>query len=79
MVCGVVLEINGYKYYVPVSSYKKKQPNNLLIRLEDDSFNQVKGSLRFNYMFPVADQYITKRDFKLLEDIAKNYKPDNQN
>ena len=63
MVCGVVLEINGYKYYVPVSSYKKKQPNNLLIRLEDDSFNQVKGSLRFNYMFPVADQYITKRDF----------------
>ena len=29
MVCGVVLEMNGYKYYVPVSSYKKKQPNNL--------------------------------------------------
>lgn len=63
MVCGVVLEINGYKYYVPVSSYKKKQPNNLLIRLEDDSFNQVKGSLRFNFMFPVEDQYISKRDF----------------
>ena len=42
MVCGVVLEINGCKYYVPVSSYKKKQPNNLLIRLADDSFNQVR-------------------------------------
>jgi protein AbiQ len=63
MVCGVVLEINGYKYYVPVSSYKKKQPNNLLIRLNDDSFNQVKGSLRFNYMFPVDDCYLTKRNF----------------
>lgn len=63
MVCGVVLEINGYKYYVPVSSYKKKQPNNLLIRLQDDTFNQVKGSLRFNYMFPVDDLYISKRDF----------------
>ena len=63
MVCGVVLEINGFKYYVPISSYKKKQPNNLLIRLEDDSFNQVKGSLRFNYMFPVDDPYITRRDF----------------
>ena len=63
MVCGVVLEMNGYKYYVPVSSYKKKQPNNLLIRLEDDSFNQVKGSLRFNFMFPVDDRYITKCDF----------------
>ena len=60
MVCGVVLKINGYKYYVPVSSYKKQQPNNLLIRLEDDTFNQVKGSLRFNYMFPVEDSYITK-------------------
>ena len=63
MVCGVVLEMNGYKYYVPVSSYKKKQPNNLLIRLEDDTFNQVKGSLHFNYMFPVDDYYISKRDF----------------
>ena len=130
MVCGVVLEVNGYKYYVPVSSYKKKQPNNLLIRLEDDSFNQVKGSLRFNFMFPVDDRYITKCDFnkekpgrkeflrrqwvfcntittdikemaedtyngvisgadaalinascdfKLLEEAAQNYKPDNQN
>lgn len=63
MVCGVVLEMNGYKYYVPVSSYKKQQSNNLLIRLEDDSFNKVKGSLRFNYMFPVDDRYISVRDF----------------
>ena len=63
MVCGVVLEIHGHKYYVPVSSYKKKQPNNLLIQLKDDKFNKVKGSLRFNYMFPVDDQYISKRNF----------------
>lgn len=63
MVCGVVLEIKGFKYYVPVSSYKTKQDNNILIRLDDDKFNQVKGSLRFNYMFPVYDEYISKRDF----------------
>ncbi len=63
MVCGVVLEVNGFKYYVPVSSYKIQQSNNILIRLKDDTFNQVKGSLRFNYMFPVDDKYITKRDF----------------
>jgi protein AbiQ len=63
MVCGVVLEMNGCKYYVPVSSYKTQQANNLLIRLDDDKFNPVKGSLRFNYMFPVDDRYITKRDF----------------
>lgn len=63
MVCGIVLEINDYKYYVPVSSYKKKQSNNILIKLEDDAYNQVKGSLRFNYMFPIADEFVTKRDF----------------
>lgn len=63
MICGVVLEINGFKYYVPISSYKKKQDNNLLIVLEDDAYNKVKGSLRFNYMFPVTDELINKRDF----------------
>lgn len=65
MVCGVVLVINDLKYYVPISSYKRQQPNNILIRLEDDRYNQVKGSLRFNYMFPVDDQYITKRNFNM--------------
>ncbi|MBD5513422.1 MAG: type III toxin-antitoxin system ToxN/AbiQ family toxin [Lachnospiraceae bacterium] len=63
MVCGVVMEINSFKYYVPISSYKTKQDNNLLIQLNDDKFNPIKGSLRFNYMFPVDDKYITRRDF----------------
>ena len=63
MVCGVVLEIDDFKYYVSISSYKTKQANNILIRLDDDKFNPVKGSLRFNFMFPVDDAYITKRDF----------------
>lgn len=63
MVCGVVLEINDFKYYVPISSYKIQQKNNILIRLNDDKFNPIKGSLRFNYMFPIADEYITQRDF----------------
>lgn len=63
LVCGIVLEINGYKYYVPVSSYKIQQSNNILIRLNDDKYNQVKGSLRFNYMFPIADGCATIRDF----------------
>ena len=24
--CGVVLDVHGYKYYVPVSSYKMQKP-----------------------------------------------------
>ena len=63
MVCGIVLEINEHKYYVPISSYKKKQANNILITLKDDAYNQVKGSLRFNYMFPINDECVTRRDF----------------
>ena len=63
MVCGIVLEIAEYKYYVPISSYKKQQNNNILIKLNDDKYNQVKGSLRFNYMFPIHDKYIKKREF----------------
>lgn len=63
MVCGVVLKINGFKYYVPISSYKIKQNNNILIKLNDDKYNPVKGSLRFNYMFPVEDRYLSMRDF----------------
>ena len=73
MVCGVVLEISGFKYYVPISSYKIKQNNNLLIRLDDDKFNPVKGSLRFNYMFPVDDRYISKRDFSKEESSRREF------
>lgn len=71
MVCGIVLEIKEYKYYVPLSSYKKQQKNNILIKLEDDAYNQVKGSLRFNYMFPVDDKYVYKRDFGLLQNARR--------
>ena len=59
--CGVVLDINGCKYYVPVSSYKLKKTDNILIRIESERYNKVKGSLRFNYMFPVPDTCIKER------------------
>lgn len=59
-ICGIVLEINGMKYYVPVSSYKKQQKDNILINIIRDAKNPVKGSLRFNYMFPAPDECITE-------------------
>jgi len=59
--CGIVLEINGVDYYVPVSSYKKQKPDNFLIVLEDDKYNKVKGSLRFNYMIPVPKSCVKRR------------------
>ena len=59
--CGIVLQVNECTYYVPVSSYKQKKPDNILIVLEDDKYNKVKGSLRFNYMFPVPDECVTEK------------------
>ena len=69
--CGVVLEVNNFKYYVPVTSYKQKQSENILIVFEHDKYNKIKGSLRFNYMFPVSDEYISKRIIKNEQNIVR--------
>ena len=56
--CGIVLQINEQDYYVPVSSYKEKKPDNFLVEAAN---GQVVGSLRFNYMFPVPKDLISER------------------
>ncbi len=57
-ICGVVLELRGFQYYVPVTSYSKKQPDNILIEVLSDKIKPVKGSLRFNYMFPAPKECV---------------------
>ena len=64
---GAVLQVNGMKYYVSVSSFDKKQEANLLIRVPGDK-KEVKGSLRFNYMVPVPDECIEKLVIKDVKD-----------
>ncbi len=59
--CGIVLRVNGFNYYVPVTSYKKQQSENILIKFKDNPDNPIKGSLRFNYMIPVPDECIHLR------------------
>ena len=51
--CGIVLQVNGVDYYVPVSSYKQKKADNFLILADN---GQVVSSLRFNYMFPIPKE-----------------------
>lgn len=65
---GAVLEIGNIKYYVPVSSFSKRQEANILIRVAGD-VQEVKGSLRFNYMIPVPDACIDKLVIKDIKDI----------
>ena len=64
---GAVMQVNGMNYYVSVSSFDKKQEANILIRVPGDE-KEVKGSLRFNYMVPVPDEYIEKLVIKDVED-----------
>jgi protein AbiQ len=64
---GAVLEINGINYYVSVSSFDKKQEANILIRIPGDK-QEVKGSLRFNYMIPVPDSCLERLIIKDVED-----------
>lgn len=56
--CGIVLKIHDQDYYVPVTSYKEKKPDNFLIRATN---GEIVSSLRFNYMFPVPKDLIVER------------------
>lgn len=65
-ICGIVLEINDVSYFVPVSSYKFKKPDNFLIC--DKNGNTI-SSLRFNYMFPVPLKIIKQRRIDIEPDL----------
>lgn len=56
--CGVVIQVGGKDYYVPVTSYTQQKPDNFLIRAAN---GQVTSSLRFNYMFPVPKELVSER------------------
>ena len=64
---GAVLNINDIKYYVSVSSFKKRQEANILIIIPGDR-EEIKGSLRFNYMIPVPDKCLEKLCIKEIDD-----------
>ena len=61
---GTVLEVSGINYFVPVSSYSKKQQDNFLIKIDDHHKEKIAGSLRFNYMIPVPEKCLIPLDFK---------------
>ena len=58
-VFGIVLSINNFNYYAPVSSYRKSQKDNILIK---DKKGNVLGSIRFNYMIPVNSNDLTRKE-----------------
>ena len=65
---GSVLTINDFKYYVPISSKIKKGEGNLLIRTDDNGRN-IKGTMRFLFMFPIPDNMISLLKINEVADI----------
>ena len=69
-VCGVVLTINSFKYYVPVSHNVNSYPTSFVIKDKD---GKAISTLRFNYMFPAKDFTIQVKNFALERQKDINY------
>ena len=63
--CGIVLTINNFNYFAPVSSYNKKVHTSFLIMDKDIETKELKAisSLRFSFMFPCPIEYLSQKDF----------------
>ena len=69
-VCGIVLSANGYNYFAPISSSKKKQQTSFLI---EDSNGTVLSSIKFGFMFPVPNSEIFAKDFGQIRKVDPLY------
>ena len=68
-VCGVVLNIDGIKYYAPISHNTNSARTSLLIY---DNGNPI-ASIRFSFMFPAFDAVITEKNFASEASVDRNY------
>lgn len=59
---GIILEINGFKYFAPVSSFNEKQRTNFLIKVKDRDSEElvIVSSVRLSFMIPVDDTVIKR-------------------
>lgn len=69
-VCGVVLEISGYKYFAPISSKTEKQRTGILIQ---DKNGTALSSIKFCFMFPAPDSVVSYKDFAEVSKVDKSY------
>lgn len=59
-VCGVLFDIDGIKYFAPISSFTKQQKTNILIK---SASGKVISSVRLSFMFPIPEQLVRVKDF----------------
>lgn len=72
--CGVVLTINNFNYFAPVSSYNKKVHTSFLIMDKDKETKMLKpiSSLRFSFMFPCPIEFLNQKDFSKEDEKYRN-------
>lgn len=58
--CGIVLTINGINYFAPLS-HNTKPANTALIIVHN---GQPKSSIRFSFMIPIENRYVTYKNFQ---------------
>lgn len=63
--CGIVLEIDGFKFYAPVSSNKDKKYTDYPMYSNQKS---CLGTIRFAYMVPVPNNQLKVKDFSKVPD-----------
>jgi len=68
-VCGIVLTVNGFNYFAPVSSFNKSQKTNFLI---NDKIGNAVASIRFSFMFPVPNELLKIKEFHKEEEKYRN-------
>lgn len=68
-VCGVVLNIDGVKYYAPISHTTKKYQTSLLIYDKGKPIS----SIRFSFMLPAYEKVLKVKNFKEIANVDQHY------
>lgn len=68
-VCGIVLEVNGIKYYAPISHKTDKQQTNLQIF---DNGRPI-STIKFSFMIPAYSEVLKLKNFKEIAKSDPNY------
>ena len=69
-VCGIVLSVNGFDYFAPISSNTAKQRTSLLIL---DERGKAISSIKFSFMFPIPVSEIVRKDFAAIRKENPHY------
>ena len=69
-ICGIILNIDGYNYYAPVSSNTKMYRTSFSIKNKN---NFIIATIRFCFMFPAPFDVLMEKNFKLVKQSNSRY------